>query len=160
MDNFGHSSFIRNIRSPSESKELTLTDFALWLSCILVCIALFFNVWKNTTTDYFRKSHPHRCESSCGADHFPAPDPLCGADHGRICIEPALGHKRVQTTRNTYSNLYPNKQTEVAAQLSMMTEKDDGYEKIGWCSHFVATEKQESRKPLCLQGFSVLKILF
>ena len=31
----------------------------------------------------------------------------------------------------TYSHLYPNKQTEVADQLDMMAAKDDGYEKIG-----------------------------
>lgn len=29
----------------------------------------------------------------------------------------------VQTTMDTYSHLYPNKQTEVAAQLDMITEK-------------------------------------
>lgn len=29
----------------------------------------------------------------------------------------------------TYSHLYPNKQTEVASQLDVLATKDDGYEK-------------------------------
>ena len=41
----------------------------------------------------------------------------------------SLGHERVQTTMDTYSHLYPNKQTEVAAQLDVLATKDDGYEK-------------------------------
>ncbi len=36
------------------------------------------------TTDCYGRSHPHGVRIlSYGADHFPAPDPLCGADHGR-----------------------------------------------------------------------------
>lgn len=42
-----------------------------------------------------------------------------------------LGHERVQTTMETYSHLYPNKQTEVAAQLDAIATKDDGYKKLG-----------------------------
>ena len=48
-----------------------------------------------------------------------------------LLVAERLGHERVQTTMETYSHLYPNKQTEVADQLDMMAAKDDGYEKIG-----------------------------
>jgi len=34
-----------------------------------------------------------------------------------LLIADRLGHEKIQTTLNTYSHLYPNKQTEVAAQL-------------------------------------------
>ena len=34
-----------------------------------------------------------------------------------LLIAERLGHERVQTTRETYSHLYPNKQTEVANRL-------------------------------------------
>ena len=46
-----------------------------------------------------------------------------------LLVAERLGHERVQTTMETYSHLYPNKQTEVADQLDMMATKDDGYEK-------------------------------
>ena len=34
-----------------------------------------------------------------------------------LLIADRLGHEKIQTTLNTYSHLYPNKQSEVAAQL-------------------------------------------
>ena len=34
-----------------------------------------------------------------------------------LLIKERLGHEKIQTTLNTYSHLYPNKQAEVAAQL-------------------------------------------
>ena len=34
-----------------------------------------------------------------------------------LLIADRLGHEKIQTTLNTYSHLYPNKQAEVAAQL-------------------------------------------
>ena len=34
-----------------------------------------------------------------------------------LLIAERLGHERVQTTMETYSHLYPNKQAEVARQL-------------------------------------------
>ena len=34
-----------------------------------------------------------------------------------LLIAERLGHERVQTTMETYSHLYPNKQTEVANRL-------------------------------------------
>ena len=46
--------------------------------------------------------------------------------HARLLIETGcqplliadrLGHEKIQTTLNTYSHLYPNKQAEVAQQL-------------------------------------------
>lgn len=46
-----------------------------------------------------------------------------------LLVAERLGHKRVQTTMDTYSHLYPNKQTEVAAQIDVLATKDDGYEK-------------------------------
>ncbi len=34
-----------------------------------------------------------------------------------LLIADRLGHEKIQTTLNTYSRLYPNKQAEVAQQL-------------------------------------------
>lgn len=48
-----------------------------------------------------------------------------------LLIAERLGHERVQTTMDTYSHLYPNKQSEVADQLDVIATADDGYEKIG-----------------------------
>ena len=48
-----------------------------------------------------------------------------------LLVAERLGHERVQTTMDTYSHLYPNKQTEVADQLDAMAEKNDGYKKLG-----------------------------
>lgn len=48
-----------------------------------------------------------------------------------LLIAERLGHERVQTTMDTYSHLYPNKQTEVANQLDVIAASDDGYEKMG-----------------------------
>ena len=48
-----------------------------------------------------------------------------------LLIAERLGHERVQTTMDTYSHLYPNKQSEVADQLDALAEKDDGYKKLG-----------------------------
>lgn len=48
-----------------------------------------------------------------------------------LLVAERLGHERVQTTMETYSHLYPNKQTEVAAQLDAIATKDDGYKKFG-----------------------------
>ena len=38
-----------------------------------------------------------------------------------LLIAERLGHERVQTTMETYSHLYPNKQIEVARQLDDIT---------------------------------------
>lgn len=35
-----------------------------------------------------------------------------------LLISERLGHENVETTLNTYSHLYPNKQTEVAEKLN------------------------------------------
>ena len=48
----------------------------------------------------------------------------------QLLVAERLGHERVQTTMETYSHLYPNKQTEVAAQLDAIATKDDGYKKF------------------------------
>ena len=37
-----------------------------------------------------------------------------------LLIAERLGHERVQTTMETYSHLYPNKQQEVARQLDSL----------------------------------------
>ena len=37
-----------------------------------------------------------------------------------LLIAERLGHERVQTTMETYSHLYPNKQAEVASRLDGM----------------------------------------
>lgn len=41
-----------------------------------------------------------------------------------LLVAERLRHERVQTTMETYSHLYPNKQTEVADQLDMIATKD------------------------------------
>ena len=41
-----------------------------------------------------------------------------------LLIAERLGHERVQTTMETYSHLYPNKQAEVAMQLDGLAAKD------------------------------------
>ena len=46
-----------------------------------------------------------------------------------LLVAERLGHERVQTTMDTYSHLYPNKQTEVAAQLDVLATKDDATKK-------------------------------
>ena len=38
-----------------------------------------------------------------------------------LLIAERLGHEKVQTTMDTYSHLYPNKQAEVARQLDALT---------------------------------------
>ena len=48
-----------------------------------------------------------------------------------LLIAERLGHERVQTTMDTYSHLYPNRQSEVADQLDVIATADDGCEKIG-----------------------------
>ena len=46
-----------------------------------------------------------------------------GGGHSLLIAE-RLGHERVQTTMETYSHLYPNKQAEVAMQLDGLATKD------------------------------------
>lgn len=41
-----------------------------------------------------------------------------------LLIAERLGHERVQTTMETYSHLYPNKQIEVANQLAELVAKN------------------------------------
>ena len=41
-----------------------------------------------------------------------------------LLIAERLGHERVQTTMETYSHLYPNKQIEVANQLDELMAKN------------------------------------
>ena len=36
-----------------------------------------------------------------------------------------LGHEKVETTLNTYSHLYPNKQAELADRLELENEEDE-----------------------------------
>ena len=40
-----------------------------------------------------------------------------------LLIAERLGHEKVETTMETYSHLYPNKQTEVTAKLQEMVEE-------------------------------------
>lgn len=37
-----------------------------------------------------------------------------------LLVVERLGYERVQTTMDTYSHLYPNKQTKVAAQIEVL----------------------------------------
>lgn len=42
-----------------------------------------------------------------------------------LAIAERLGHEKVETTLNTYSHLYPNKQRELADRLEIENEKED-----------------------------------
>lgn len=48
--------------------------------------------------------------------------PVCWMEMGfsPLLIAERLGHERVQTTMETYSHLYPNKQVEVANRLDSL----------------------------------------
>ena len=43
-----------------------------------------------------------------------------------LAIAEWLGHEKIETTLNTYSHLYPNKQGELAEQGKKRTAKADG----------------------------------
>lgn len=61
-----------------------------------------------------------------------------------LLIADRLGHEKIQTTLNTYSHLYPNKQAEVAAQLENVmngTTVPNG-------SQFVANKREKSLESL------------
>ena len=45
------------------------------------------------------------------------PGDYCALTFSPLLIAERLGHEKVQTTMDTYSHLYPNKQVEVARQL-------------------------------------------
>ena len=42
-----------------------------------------------------------------------------------LAIAERLGHEKIETTLNTYSHLYPNKQAELADRLELESEEDD-----------------------------------
>ena len=50
-----------------------------------------------------------------------------------LLIADRLGHEKIQTTLNTYSHLYPNKQSEVAQQLENIINSNFPHQK--WDSH-------------------------
>jgi integrase len=41
-----------------------------------------------------------------------------------LAIAERLGHEKIETTLNTYSHLYPNKQAELADRLEVENEED------------------------------------
>ncbi len=41
-----------------------------------------------------------------------------------LLISERLGHENIETTLQTYSHLYPNKQSEVAYKLQKLVQKD------------------------------------
>lgn len=41
-----------------------------------------------------------------------------------LLIAERLGHEKIQTTLDTYSHLYPNKQSEVAGRLDELATKN------------------------------------
>ena len=61
-----------------------------------------------------------------------------------LLIAERLGHEKVQTTMDTYSHLYPNKQVEVARQLDGIMPGASGYKNRCNCSQFVDTKKEKS----------------
>ena len=42
-----------------------------------------------------------------------------------LAIAERLGHEKIETTLNTYSHLYPNKQAELAGRLELENEEDE-----------------------------------
>lgn len=42
-----------------------------------------------------------------------------------LAIAERLGHEKIETTLNTYSHLYPNKQAELADRLELENEEED-----------------------------------
>lgn len=42
-----------------------------------------------------------------------------------LAIAERLGHEKIETTLNTYSHLYPNKQAELANRLELENEEDN-----------------------------------
>jgi len=42
-----------------------------------------------------------------------------------LVIAERLGHEKIETTLNTYSHLYPNKQAELANRLELENEEDN-----------------------------------
>lgn len=42
-----------------------------------------------------------------------------------LAIADRLGHEKIETTLNTYSHLYPNKQAELADRLELENEEDE-----------------------------------
>ena len=42
-----------------------------------------------------------------------------------LAIAERLGHEKIETTLNTYSHLYPNKQGELADRLEMENNRED-----------------------------------
>ena len=67
-----------------------------------------------------------------------------------LLIAERLGHEKVQTTMDTYSHLYPNKQVEVARQLDGIMPGASGYKNRCKCSQFVATKKRKILKSAVL----------
>lgn len=45
-----------------------------------------------------------------------------------LAIAERLGHEKIETTLNTYSHLYPNKQVELADKLEMENSKEENNE--------------------------------
>ena len=42
-----------------------------------------------------------------------------------MAIAERLGHEKIETTLNTYSHLYPNKQAELANRLEIENQEED-----------------------------------
>ena len=42
-----------------------------------------------------------------------------------MAIAERLGHEKIETTLNTYSHLYPNKQVELADRLEIENQEED-----------------------------------
>ena len=74
--------------------------------------------------------------------------------HDRRYPELLRPGEKVQTTMDTYSHLYPNKQVEVARQLDGIMPWASGYKNRCKCSQFVASKKEKSWKALYCQRFS------
>ena len=72
--------------------------------------------------------------------------------HASLCIEAGisvlllserLGHENIETTLNTYSHLYPNKQAALASDLDMLAKGEKSLKKNSY-THIELTSKQES----------------
>ena len=67
-----------------------------------------------------------------------------------LLIADRLGHEKIQTTLNTYSHLYPNKQAEVAQQLENLINGTTvpNSSQLADVAKFVANKKKNLWKAL------------
>lgn len=119
-------------KTPKSNRVITIPDGLC--TCLKAYMKQCFNLQPDDRLFPYTKSFLyHEMEDGCkasGAKRIRVHDIrhshaslLVEMGFSPLLIAERLGHERVQTTMETYSHLYPNKQTEVARQLdSIMPE--------------------------------------